>query len=115
MKFIPILVGLLIASAYADPPPGPTPYHDWFAKQWSIGKSFCCNEADGHVLDDSDWRMVGGHYEVRINGNWIQVPATAMVDSARGGPNPTGHAVIWYVTGSEGGIRLYCFAQGFEG
>jgi hypothetical protein len=113
MKFILLL---LMSFAQAAPPPGaPGEYHEWFEKQRSIGSMPCCSVADGHILNEDEWRATGSGYEVRINDEWIPVPATAMRDIVIGGANPTGHAVVWYLITSTKDVRIYCFAQGFEG
>jgi hypothetical protein len=116
MKYWVLLFSLFAFQARSDPPPGANPaFHAWFEKQYSINGRWCCNEADGHILDDSDWRTNGSGYEVRINGNWKLIPPPAMRNTETGGPNPTGHAVVWYIIGGTGDIYIYCFAQGFEG
>jgi hypothetical protein len=112
-----LFAGLLfgVAPCLAAPPPGTdldSPTHTWFERQHSITGGWCCNLADGHILADTDWRIVADHYDVWIDGAWHPVPANAMRDP-NGGPNPTGHAVAWWVkTGRE--IVILCFAPGNE-
>ena len=106
---------LLAHTALADPPANidlSSPTHAWFEQQHATDGAWCCNVSDGHILDDSDWRHGSSAYEVRINGDWLTIPLDAMRDP-KGGPNPTGHAIVWY-TVNEYGIRIYCFAPGFE-
>ena len=68
--------------------------------------------ADGHIIAQSDWCTLDGHYVVLVNGNWHMVPASALRDSL-GGPNPTGHAIVWLKqVGSE--TVILCFAPGSE-
>lgn len=113
---IALLLLLLSATAQAAPPPNADPVlHEWFEHQYSIGKSFCCNEADGHILNETEWRTNGKGYDVNINGKWYAIPPEAMVDVRRGGPNPTGHAVVWYKIKGDDDVTIFCFAQGFEG
>ena len=107
-----------VGSAHAKPPPGAdltTPTAQWFKAQHSMDGSWCCDIADGHLLDDEDWRMKNSTYEVRINGEWITIPEKAKRDP-NGGPNPTGHAVVWYtIEGtSTGRPFIFCFAPGTE-
>jgi hypothetical protein len=107
---------LLIAmstAAIAAPPPNADPaLHAWFEKQNNIDGFFCCSLADGHILSDDEWRSNKGIYEVRISGQWYPVSPGWVRDTA-GGPNPTGHAIVWY--GDDGyGVHLYCFAPGPE-
>lgn len=117
-----ILVLLISLSlARAKPPLGPLAHpewHDWFEKQWSIGhKQWCCNVSDGHLLDDDEWRANGNHFEVLIEGKWYQIPDSAMRDP-KGGPNPTGQAIVWYnMMGVYSGSPIpliYCFAPGTQ-
>jgi hypothetical protein len=105
---------LLIAiPCLAAPPPNADPrLQPWFDHQHSVGGDWCCHVADGHILSESDWRASGDHYEVRINGIWHSIPNSAVRDP-NGGPNPTGHAVAWWV-GSGDELAIVCFAQGTE-
>ena len=111
-----LLVGLLLCrAAYADPPSGTdlaSPQHAWFERQHSKAGAWCCNVSDGHLLDDKDWRHGDAGYEVRINGGWEAIPSDALRDPA-GGPNDTGHAVVWYRI-NEYGLKIWCFCPGYE-
>ena len=98
----------------AAPPPDVDPQrHAWFERQRSIAGTWCCDSADGHVLDDSEWRTTSRHYEVRLAGAWFVVPARALRDPD-GGPNLIGRAVVWYVI-TEAGVQIMCFAPGWTG
>jgi hypothetical protein len=98
----------------AAPPPDADPQrHAWFERQRSIAGTWCCNAADGYLLDHSDWRATTEHYEVRLAGAWFVVPARALRDP-RGGPNVIGRAVVWYVI-TEAGVHIMCFAPGWSG
>jgi hypothetical protein len=59
-------------------------------------------------------RMIEGAYEVRIEGVWFPVSPSAMRDAIRGGPNPTGHPVVWYTRTFTHfpGFVISCFAPG---
>lgn len=106
---------LITLPCFAAPPSDAGPdgsLHVWFEHQHSITGAWCCNLADGHVIAESDWRTSDGHYEVKIEGNWHMVPASALRDPL-GGPNPTGHAVVWWKqVGSD--TVILCFAPGSE-
>lgn len=103
----------LAAPIHAAPPPDGTPdRHIWFENQHSVSGAWCCNVSDGHMLDDNEWRQSAAGYEARINGAWAPVPPDAMRDP-KGGPNDTGKAIVWYTIGDDG-VRIYCFAPGFE-
>jgi hypothetical protein len=108
----------LFDSASPAPPPGTdltSPVSRWFAKQRSVNGLVCCDVSDGHILSDDDWESRGGVYRVRINDQWLNVPDYALRDSVTGGPNPTGHAVVWFVgSESNGGAYITCFAPGTE-
>jgi hypothetical protein len=62
----------------------------------------CCDMADGHRTE-YDFR--GGAYWVPIEGEWMPVPAHAII---RDRGNPVGEAVVWYVH-HRGGIIISCF------
>jgi hypothetical protein len=99
---------------HAAPPPDADPQrHIWFERQRSIAGTWCCDTADGYVLDDSDWRTTKEHYEVRLAGAWFVVPPHALRDP-HGGPNMIGRAVVWYVI-TEAGVQIMCFAPGWSG
>jgi hypothetical protein len=106
---------IVVSPCVAAPPAGVDangPLHVWFEHQHSIIGSWCCNLADGHILPGADWRSSTDHYEVRIEGIWHEVPATALRDPS-GGPNPTHRAVVWWKqVGDE--IVILCFAPGTE-
>src|SRR5207253_4894122 len=82
--FIFILVfGLSIIAAPARDLDGryaASPLKPWFESLQSKRGVACCADADGNVLLDSDWKSSGGHYAVRIEGEWIAVPDEAVVE-----------------------------------
>ena len=41
----------------------------------------CCWDADGTAISDADWQSGNGHYRVRIEGEWVDVPDDAVVRS----------------------------------
>jgi hypothetical protein len=109
-----VIAILMLSNVLAAPPPGADPVrHAWFERQHSVSGAWCCNIADGHLLGDSDWKLVGDDYVVRIVGVWHKVPPSALRDP-RGGPNPTGRAIVWYSPWS-GGVVIWCFSPGWEG
>lgn len=67
----------------------------------------CCDEADGRVLDDGDWRVGPSGYQVRIEGDWRDVPEAAVLARV---PNPTGGAVLFLYRG-----EILCFVRPSEG
>jgi hypothetical protein len=80
----------------------------WFMSLQSKGKSPCCDGSEAMRLDDVDWDSKDGHYRVRLQGEWVDVPDSAVV----GGPNRAGPTMVWpyYVNGVMRGVR--CFMPG---
>ena len=78
----------------------------WFDSLTS-GKGPCCSDADGSALSDVDWETKGGHYRVRINGNWIDVPDDAVLKQ----PNLYGKTMVWPIS-TLGYITIRCFIPG---
>jgi hypothetical protein len=69
----------------------------------------CCADADGTALSDVDWESKNGHYRVRLNGQWIDVPDNALVTA----PNLTGRTMVWPMPQYEfDTIRIRCFLPG---
>ena len=116
MKGFAIAFGLLAAPALAALPPDadPTsPLHNWFEHQFSVQGTWCCDVSDGHVLNDDEWRATADGFEVRIAGVWQPIPNDTLRDP-KGGPNPTGRAVIWFTKPNDRSpvYHIYCFAPG---
>jgi hypothetical protein len=80
----------------------------WFMSLQSKGKSPCCDGAEAMRLDDVDWDSKDGHYRVRLQGEWVDVPDSAVV----GGPNRAGPTMVWpyHLNGAMRGVR--CFMPG---
>lgn len=80
----------------------------WFKAQRSPQGVPCCDIADGHQTDEQ-LRLDG--YWALVDNEWLKVPPEAVIHVA----NPTGRAVIWYV--SQGGDKHYvrCFVPQAEG
>jgi hypothetical protein len=111
-----VAVGAVTATEVVSAPPPDAdlsgPLHAWFDRQHNVRGGWCCQLADGHILEGDDWRIVGAQYEVRIAGRWHRISDDKLRDPA-GGPNPTGKAVVWYVVVGEV-VAIYCFAPGVE-
>lgn len=114
---------LLTSRAFGRLPPGakPGPFHAWFEAQYNQDGQWCCNVSDGHQLNDDEWKEEKGAYWVLIGKPpvWYRIEPYMMRDVKRSGPNPTGHAIVWYTPENEGDVlkpgKIYCFAPGFEG
>jgi hypothetical protein len=83
-----------------------SPLKSWFDSLRS-GKGLCCSDADGSAVADVDWESKDGHYRVRLEGQWIDVPDDAVVTV----PNRAGRTMVWPVKGASG-ILIRCFLPG---
>ena len=100
---------LVVEPAFARDPDGRfanSPLKPWFEKL-SSGKGPCCSDADGSAAADADWDTKDGHYRVRLEGDWVDVPEDAVV----AGPNRAGRTVVWlyYIDGHP---QVRCFIPG---
>jgi hypothetical protein len=77
----------------------------WFKSVKSLNGEPCCDIADGHR---TEFDIRQNQYWVPINGNWVPVPAEAVLKNVG---NPVGDAVVWY---SEygGHVVIRCFVPG---
>jgi hypothetical protein len=78
----------------------------WFDSLRS-GKGPCCSDADGSAVSDVDWESKSGHYRVRLDGVWLDVPDEAVLT----GPNRVGRTMVWPLIGTAG-ITIRCFLPG---
>ena len=86
---------------YAD-----SPLHDWF-NHLASGRGLCCSMADGEAVADPDWESKEGHYRVRLDNEWINVPDDAVITE----PNRAGRTMVWPLRiGADVSIR--CFMPG---
>ena len=98
MKFLRAAVALTIsatlvggnAAARDDGRYANSPLKSWFDSLRS-GKGLCCSDADGSVVSDVDWESKDGHYRVRLEGQWIDVPDDAVITV----PNRAGRTMVW--------------------
>lgn len=83
----------------------------WFDKL-SSQKGRCCANADGTALSDVDWDIKDGHYRVRIESQWWDVPDSAVIKE----PNRAGPTMVWpmYVhsDGKLARVDIRCFMPG---
>lgn len=86
-----------------------SPLKSWF-DQLASAKGLCCSFADGIKIEDVDWdtQGPGGTYRVRLDGEWIVVPESAVVTE----PNRFGPAVVWPYTDADGNTQIRCFLPG---
>ena len=71
------------------------------------GKGPCCSDADGTAVSDVDWQSGGGHYRVRLDGEWVDVPDEAVITE----PNRVGRTMVWPIRGYLG-LTIRCFMPG---
>ena len=76
-------------------------------RQLRSGKGPCCSDADGSAVADVDWESKDGHYRVRLEGQWIDVPDDAVITV----PNRFGRTMVWPIKG-HAGISIRCFLPG---
>jgi hypothetical protein len=76
----------------------------WFRSLHAKDGAWCC---DGNDAEIADWDMQDGHYRVRIDEQWVDVPEGSVVE----GPNKVGGARVWpYYTSGRPNVR--CFLPG---
>jgi hypothetical protein len=81
----------------------------WFDSLKS-GRGLCCSFADGSAVSDVDWESKDGHYRVRLENNWIDVPDEALITE----PNRAGRTMVWPLR-FDGKIFIRCFMPGSMG
>jgi hypothetical protein len=100
----PALIG--VVEARDDGRYSQSPLKPWFDSLKS-GKGPCCSVADGVTVLDADWESREGHYRVRIDNEWIDVPDDAVITE----PNLAGRTVVWPLKGAQG-TTIRCFMPG---
>jgi hypothetical protein len=89
-----------------------SPLKPWFDSLKS-SKGPCCSDADGTALSDVDWEAKDGHYRVRIEDKWWNVPDEAIITE----PNLVGRTMVWPVLYRADGktldrVDIRCFMPG---
>lgn len=111
-----VLAGLLalVSVSYAHDSHRPE-LNNWFSGLKSEGGGLCCSGSDATVIRDADWDTKDGHYRVRIEGQWVDVPDDAVVK----GPNLDGQTLAWPIyyrsLGEPARIGIRCFMPGTQG
>ena len=83
-----------------------SPLKSWFDHLASV-KGVCCSMADGETVADPDWESKDGHYRVRLENNWIDVPDDAVITE----PNRAGRTMVWPIRSGDQ-ISIRCFIPG---
>src|SRR5437879_9014956 len=91
------LMFLLLCSPALDHVAGHPELNEWFNRLAS-GRGLCCSFADGSAVSDVDWESKDGHYRVRLEGRWIDVPDDAVVTE----PNRAGRTMVLSFTADSG-------------
>jgi len=102
----PALLAAGLVSARDDGRYSNSPLKPWFDTLRS-GKGLCCSSADGFVISDPDWELKDGHFRVRLDGEWIDVPDDAVITE----PNRAGRTMVWPLKGATG-TSIRCFLPG---
>lgn len=84
-----------------------SPLKSWFDSLRS-GRGPCCSDADGTVVSDVDWESKDGHYRVRLEGEWIDVPDDAVITQ----PNLAGRTMVWPMPRDDKPPLIRCFMPG---
>lgn len=114
MKFLKTAGALMIsatlvggnAAARDDGRYANSPLKSWFDSLRS-GRGPCCSDADGSAVSDVDWESKEGHFRVRLDGQWIDVPDDAVITV----PNRAGRTMVWPMK-DPAGISIRCFLPG---
>ena len=109
---VAVLLILLLAWSYAYPRDpqhqyDSSPNHEWVKSLHSPRGDWCCDITDGHAVLDADWDSKDGHYRVRVEGQWVDVPDSAVIAE----PNRLGQTIVW-LTHVSGVPIVTCFLPG---
>lgn len=104
--FLAVLALSSIPRSYAHDHSHPE-LNGWFNKLQS-SKGLCCDGSDALRLDDVDWDTKDGHYRVRLEGEWVDVPDTAVVTV----PNLDGPTMVWPYRNNGKLNQVRCFLPG---
>jgi hypothetical protein len=81
------------------------PFGIWYQQQHDREGWSCCDRSDAHAVYDA--YLSHGKWYVPIDGIRHEIEPAQILE----GPNPTGHAVVWY-DGASDHVTIYCFAPG---
>jgi hypothetical protein len=82
--------------------------HRWFDSLANQHGHLCCSVADGRTVEDPDVDDSSGHWRVRVDGEWLDVPDDAVITV----PNKYGPAVVWPFKDLTGKTIIRCFLPG---
>ena len=114
--FVYVVIAIVGLAFAAHPAAGGAAAHEhadpkiqtWYKSQRNAQGQWCCDESDGHPYYGSYTLNKDGSVTLHLGkGKNHTLPAYMIIN----GPNPTGHAVWWYM--ESGGKRTdFCFAPG---
>lgn len=84
--------------------------NNWYKSLKNAQGGVCCDGQDAESVDDPNWRMTSGHYEVLIDGRWEVVREGNLVH----GLNLRGVAMVW-PNSTMADPRIRCFMPGTTG
>jgi hypothetical protein len=109
-----VLIFLLLCSPALAHDPSHPELNEWFNRLASR-KGLCCSFVDGFAVSDVDWESKDGHYRVRLEGRWIDVPDDAVITE----PNRAGRTMVWPYRAVRGTdpprTEIRCFMPGSMG
>jgi len=116
MKMKLLIVAAILASTLAIAHEEMGPRIDAWAKGLrNASGEPCCATADAWKPVEVTWDMGAGRYRVMLDGEWIDVPDSAVLN----GPNPAGFAMVWtYLSNDASGHArkiIRCFIPGTAG
>jgi len=74
---------------------------------YAVMAGIVVDQARGSAVSDVDWESKDGHYRVRIDGDWYDVPEDAVITE----PNRVGRTMVWPIRGYQG-LSIRCFIPG---
>lgn len=81
----------------------------WYRSQHNAQGQWCCDESDGHPFFGGYAINKDGSVTLDLaGGRKHTIPAYMVI----AGPNPTGHAVWWFLIDGAGNHTDFCFAPG---
>jgi hypothetical protein len=104
-----VLILLLLCTPALAHDPGHPELDEWF-KRLKSGEGPCYSFAERFAVSDVDWESKDGHYRVRLENNWIDVPDDALITE----PNRAGRTMVWPLR-FDGQIFIRCFMPGSMG
>lgn len=107
ITMIIVLGHLLLRSAAAHDIERPD-LDDWYHGLHSDAGNWCCEGKEAIHLADIDWESKDGHYRVRVDGQWWDVPEGAVISK----PNRDGRPLVWMNGGYGGFTGPRCFMPG---